>query len=137
MRNLHLLNEYRRTDLEVLVRFVTVGDETCEVFELPSPVDGKMLRVIASSGGGWDHVSVSRRNRCPNWPEMSHVKNLFFRPDETVMQLHVPASDHVNDHEFCLHLWRPQDAEIPRPPKWMVGGMSRAEAEAAAEAAGV
>jgi hypothetical protein len=44
---------------------------------------------------------------------MAFVKRLFFRDDETAMQLHVPASDHVNQHPYCLHLWRPQaDEEI-------------------------
>ena len=26
--------------------------------------------VIASDGAGWEHVSVSRRDRCPTWDEM-------------------------------------------------------------------
>jgi hypothetical protein len=77
---------------------------------------------MASSEFGWEHVSVSRINRCPNWPEMSHIKTLFFKDDETVMQLHVPSSDHINEHPNCLHLWRPTSTEIPRPFDWMVGG---------------
>ena len=96
---------------------------------VPSPIDKAMLRVIASCDYGWEHVSVSRANRCPNWPEMSHVKNLFFEDDETVMQLHVPTQDHVNDHQNCLHLWRPTQQEIPRPHAWMVGGMTPEQAE--------
>jgi len=65
------------------------------------------MRVMASAGMGWDHVSISRQNRCPNWPEMEHIKRLFFRDDETAMQLHVPPSDHISIHPYCLHLWRP------------------------------
>lgn len=98
-----------------------VGDETCGVFEVPSPIDHAPLRVIASSGEGWDHVSVSRRNRTPNYPEMQVIYRLFFREDETAMQLHVPETDHVNCHPNCLHLWRPLDTEIPRPDAYMVG----------------
>lgn len=76
------------------------------------------LNAICSWSGGWDHVSVSRSDRVPNWGEMEAVKHAFFRDDETAMQLHVPAKDHVNNHEYCLHLWRPNDGrEIPRPPK--------------------
>lgn len=74
------------------------------------------LRCIASWGGGWDHVSVSLPTRCPMWPEMEAVKRLFFRRDETAMQLHVPPAEHVDCHPHRLHLWRPQHAEIPRPP---------------------
>ena len=80
----------------------------------------KTLRVIASIGGDWDHVSVSLSHRCPTWQEMDYVKRIFFRDDETVMQLHVPPADHVNYHNYCLHMWRPQKDEIPRPPSWMV-----------------
>ncbi len=98
-----------------------VGDETCGSFSIPSPIDQQQLFVIASCGAGWDHVSVSRKKRTPNWPELEFVRKLFFREGETVMQLHVPESEHVNLHENCLHLWRPQDQPIPTPPSWMVG----------------
>lgn len=90
------------------------------------------MHIIASSGGGWEHVSVSRKNRCPNWPEMSHVRALFFRDEETVVEYHVPKADHVSVHDYCLHLWRSTTTDFPRPPKWMVGGVSKAEAEAEA-----
>ncbi len=77
------------------------------------------LRIIATAGDQclpWEHVSVSLAGRCPTWGEMAYVKSLFWRPDETVMQLHVPDADHKNYHPYCLHLWRPLNAEIPRPP---------------------
>ncbi len=121
MRNLHLLDAYRETGPGVIKHWGWAGDETCGMFHVPSPIDGGDLRVVASSDEGWDHVSVSRPNRCPNWPEMEHIKRLFFRDDETAMQLHVPPSHHINIHPNCLHLWRPHKAEIPRPPGWMVG----------------
>ena len=79
-------------------------------------MDGALLLVIASNDAGWDHVSVSRRNRCPNWTEMEHVAGLFFRDDEVAMQLHLPRTDHINVHPHCLHWWRPHDQPIPRPP---------------------
>jgi len=97
-----------------------IGDDGGS-FLIPSPVDAAPMCVIASFGLGWDHVSVSRRNRCPNWPEMEHVKRLFFRPGEVAMQLHVPAEQHINLHPNTLHIWRPNDGrEIPLPPPFMV-----------------
>lgn len=87
------------------------------------------LMVIASRGGeihkpeqgwNWDHVSVSRPDRCPTWPEMCWVKDLFFKPDEVAMQLH-PVAEYINNHPFCLHLWRPLDATVPLPPSILVG----------------
>ena len=77
------------------------------------------LLVIASSGDlevPWQHVSVSRRDRCPTWREMDRVKRLFWDDDEAVMQLHVPRTEHVNIHPRCLHLWRPLLVPIPLPP---------------------
>ncbi len=79
------------------------------------------LRVIASHGGGWDHVSVSLPKRCPNWTEMEFIKRMFFGADEIAMQLHVEPKDHISIHSNCLHIWRPQNAEIPMPPSLMVG----------------
>jgi len=68
----------------------------------------KGMTVRTSDGGGWDHVSVSFKTRCPTWGEMCQVKNWCFEPHEAVMQLHPPESDYRNFHEFSLHLWRPQ-----------------------------
>jgi hypothetical protein len=118
MRDLNALNRHR---LDCTATHGWSGDAKSGAFRVESPIDGGALHIIASADCGWDHVSVSRQNRCPNWPEMSYVKELFFKHDETVMQLHVPATDHVNFHPHCLHLWRPHAQEIPRPPIWMVG----------------
>ena len=76
--------------------------------------------VQASIGGGWDHVSISIGHRCPNWFEMQFIKNMFFEDSDIVMQLHVPESDHINLHHYCLHLWKPQNDKIPLPPIYMV-----------------
>lgn len=119
MRDLRVLDAYRLIAVEVEL-YGGISGHGNGVFELPSPIDGQSLRVIASNGDGWDHVSVSRANRCPNWPEMEFIKRRFFKDDETVMQLHVPPSEHINFHPNCLHLWRPHNTTIPRPPPWMV-----------------
>jgi hypothetical protein len=80
------------------------------------------LAVFAGSGMGWDHISVSTATRCPTWAEMEAVARVFFKDDEVAMQLHVPASDHINNHPFTLHWWRPLSKlrKIPLPPKVMV-----------------
>jgi hypothetical protein len=128
MRNLNLLDRYR-----LIIPGAFIGDRTCGAFEFSSKTDGQSLRVIASSDCGWDHVSVSRTNRCPNWPEMEQVRRLFFKDEEAAMQYHAPVADYVDGskfgHPFCLHLWRPHGAPLPVPPKWMVGGMHPDEAE--------
>ena len=80
------------------------------------------LKVIASDGeeSGWDHVSVSLEHRCPNWDEMCFVKDLFFDEGETVVQFHPAKSDYINNHKYCLHMWRPVDLPLPLPDQIMV-----------------
>lgn len=85
------------------------------------PFEGRLLLVIASNGQLWEHVSVSLKNRCPNWREMCFVKDFFWEPEEIVMQLHPPKSQHVNMHPYCLHLWRPIGIDIPAPPPILIG----------------
>jgi hypothetical protein len=105
------------------------SDDTCAnngAFCVPY-LNGE-LNVICSDGMGWDHVSVSTPTRCPTWEEMCFIKELFFRDDEWVMQLHPAKAENISYHPFCLHLWRPQAAAIPLPPPETVGpkGATRA-----------
>lgn len=72
--------------------------------------------VIASNGGGWDHVSISSKSRTPTWEVMAKVKDIFFESNEVVMQLHPAKENYVNLSEHCLHLWKPQNEAIPVPP---------------------
>ncbi len=87
---------------------------------------GENLFIIASSGDHtagieWEHVSVSTRRRCPNWIEMCFVKDLFWDEEEAVMQVHPPKSRWINNHPYCLHMWRPTSQDIPLPPDIAVG----------------
>jgi hypothetical protein len=82
----------------------------------------KGLSVQFSNGAGWEHVSVSRRSKCPSYEDMDLVKRAFWGAADVVMQLHVSADRHVNCHPYCLHLWRPiWKHEIPLPPAILVG----------------
>lgn len=77
------------------------------------------LRLVVSDQGGWEHVSVTvlKKKRLPSWTEMCHVKALWWKPDEVVIQYHPAEEDYVNMHDLCLHLWRPINQSIPTPPK--------------------
>lgn len=94
--------------------------EFCGYFQSKSKITGQTLRIIASSDEGWDHVSVSLPNRCPNWHEMEQVKRLFFKDDEVAWQYHVTPDEHIDIHPYCLHIWRKHDFEMPLPPVEMV-----------------
>lgn len=88
-------------------------------------VKGRRVRIIASDGLGWQHVSVSLygSQQSPSWAVMCEIKDLFWEPEDTVMQLHPPRSIWVNMHPGCLHLWRPtsEGVSIPLPQPLMVG----------------
>lgn len=125
MKDLRELNKYR---IEVNL------PDACYVGPKDAPIDQSRngcfvlernnveLRIIAGSGVGWDHISVSTENRCPTWEEMEYVARLFFKTDEIAMQLHVPEKDYINNHPFVLHWWRPISKlkKIPLPPKSLV-----------------
>ena len=116
MKNLNYLNQYRQDARRL---YGTNGDEHNGVFKVF--VNGRPFLVIASNGGGWEHVSVTpcnqKRKSCPTWEEMCQIKAMFFEPEECVVEYHPAASDYVNNHEYCLHLWRPIGQTLITPPK--------------------
>ena len=77
--------------------------------------------IIFSWGGGWDHVSMSFRNRIPTWDEMCWLKDTFFDEEEVVVQYHPAKSQHVNCHPNCLHLWQKQGEQFITPPMLLIG----------------
>lgn len=82
------------------------------------------LNFILSWGAGWEHCSVSitdRYKRCPSWEQMCFIKDSFWNDDECCIEYHPAKKDYVNNHEYCLHIWKPIDQEIPTPPSLMVG----------------
>ncbi len=89
---------------------------------------GKLLKVMASDGrdwpdsigedvAAWEHVSVSTQTRCPTWEEMTFIRHCFWKPDELVVEYHMPVEEHINLHPYTLHLWRPVAFQMPVPPK--------------------
>jgi hypothetical protein len=99
------------------------------VFVFTKFFDGKYREItcIVSDGKGWEHVSVTvalkngNPMRCATWEEMCFVKDQFWNRDEAVVQFHPPESDYINNHPFCLHLWKPSDREFRLPPANLVG----------------
>ena len=72
----------------------------------PKRVSEAAAVVFGSNENGWEHVSVSFRDRCPTWDEMCVAKDVFWKPDEACMELHPPEAEYVNIHKYCLHIWR-------------------------------
>lgn len=114
----HVPNKYRERRHPLLKSDDSIGNNGFFIFER----DGYEIRCQASSGMGWEHVSVSiNRSRTPSWEQMCIVKDLFWDKEDTVIQYHPPESKYVNCHPFVLHLWRPLDFEIPVPDTILVG----------------
>lgn len=113
------LEEIKKTP-RLMVLFAGEDGGMAEAFLLSSK-KARPATVVFSWGGGWDHVSVGFRNRTPTWEEMCEVKNMFFHPEEVAWEYHPMDSEYVNNHPYCLHIWRYQQEGIPMPPTWMVG----------------
>jgi len=79
------------------------------------------MAIVASWGGGWEHVSASFKNRCPTLDEMCAIKDIFWHDEECVAQYHPPKSVYVNCHPYCLHLWKKAGSEYETPPALFVG----------------
>lgn len=88
-------------------------------------INSERVKIIASDGGGWQHVSVSledRPSRTPRWDIMCMVKDLFWDDEDVVAQFHPRMSEYINNHSGCLHLWKCIDGrEFPTPPTYMIG----------------
>lgn len=80
----------------------------------------KSVTIVASWNGGWEHVSISMNKRCPTWDEMCMVKDIFWDEEECVIQYHPPKSVYVNNHPYCLHLWKKVGVKFELPPKEFV-----------------
>jgi hypothetical protein len=110
------------------------------MFKLTNQRVETYLMVIATDGDGappdqpsfhWEHVSChvkydtgksGIKERTPSWDEMCLIKELFFDPEERVMQFHPPAAEYVNNHTSVLHLWKPiNEIDIAWPDPILVG----------------
>ena len=107
------------------------SDESCGfngAFSFALPGEARRIFCIASDSSEqpdglvlprWQHVSVSfgQNTKTPCWEIMCKVKDLFFEPEDVVMQLHPAKSRYISLHNGCLHLWRPLEEKIPLPPE--------------------
>lgn len=61
----------------------------------------------------YNHVSIAPLDgHTPTWDEMCVVKDLFFREDEEVVQIHPVKENYVNLKKNCLHLWQRTDGTM-------------------------
>lgn len=73
-----------------------------------------------------EHVSVSHKNphRLLTWEQMCRIKDMFFYPDEMVVQIHPPEELYLHgfkERDNVLHLWRPMNGDfsiLNEPERW-------------------
>lgn len=81
--------------------------------------------------GLMEHVSVSsyKHRQLPTWTHMCRLKDIFFYPDEMVVQIHPKEDRYLHGVrrlggkplENVLHLWRPMNGDfsiLNRPEEW-------------------
>lgn len=91
------------------------------------------LRILTEpevhDGLTWWHISVSARERwgkppvqrVPSYDELCAVKRVFIGDAAMAIQVFPKASEHVNIHPHCLHLWSPL-GHSPLPDfRWHAG----------------
>jgi hypothetical protein len=99
----------------------TAADGNNGSFRIKTLKFAKPFLAIASDGELWEHVSVSTPHATPSWSAMCFIKDLFWDPEDCVVQYHPPQSTYVNNHTHCLHLWRKIGSEFELPPSCLVG----------------
>ncbi len=75
-------------------------------------LDEPLLTLIISEneeldGEYWRHISIAHQQRMPTYEELTNAKRQFAGADERGYLIFPPEKDHVNIHEFALHIFCP------------------------------
>lgn len=62
----------------------------------------------------WVHASVSRPDRMPDYDDLKLVHGAVFGAG-WAYQVFTPPADHINIHEYCLHLFGRLDGAAALP----------------------
>lgn len=86
--------------------------------------DGSVIVTNAPQDDGhdWVHASVAWRDRMPTYADLKWLHAAVFG-DGWAYQVFAPPSDHVNIHEYALHLWGRADG-LPALPDFTHGSGS-------------
>jgi hypothetical protein len=59
------------------LRIEAEGDDGLAATLIYPMIKPGAIFIVASWGGGWEHVSISLKRRCQNWDEMCLIKDIF------------------------------------------------------------
>lgn len=85
------------------------------------PITRKQYWCKFTRAYGWEHLTVSGKNKVPDWNVMCAVKDIFWEDEELCIQYHPKKSQYINNHENCLHIWRPLFTDLPEPDQFLIG----------------
>ena len=71
-------------------KFLQIGKTGLDGFSgiFVDPVERKNYFFVFSWGGGWEHLSVSQKNKTPSWDVMCRIKDIFWTEDECCVEYH-------------------------------------------------
>jgi hypothetical protein len=70
---------------------------------------------IEQDGKRWQHVSLARPDRLPDYDDLTFVKRHWIGEDKYAYQVFPPKAKHVNIHPNCLHLFSCLDGDAVLP----------------------
>jgi hypothetical protein len=78
--------------------------------------DGMVIVTVAEfDGAEWIHASISHPHRMPIYADLMLLYHAAFAGAGQAYQIFVPEDEHVNIHEFALHLWGRLDGKPALP----------------------
>lgn len=63
------------------------------------------MSVLCSVDGGYMHMSIALPHRYPTWDEILSVRKWAFPDDMECVLVLARASEYVNVHKNCFHVW--------------------------------
>lgn len=103
-------------------------------FWYDDPVTGKRYNCRLHNHDGWEHLSVSGKNKVPSYEIMCKLKDICFKDEETCVEYHPAKSEYVNNAEYTLHIWKPKGHDIEHPNSILVGLPGNVSGKQVAEA---
>jgi hypothetical protein len=109
-----------------------------KVWGVPEPFGPDGWRMVSLGGRGsvivttsdvpgdpyeWTHASIAYQTVVPTYEELCRLKEAVWGDDGYAYQVFVPVSEHVNIHEFALHLWGRADGAPVLPEFTRLAGV--------------
>jgi hypothetical protein len=81
---------------------------------------------LRESGNEWIHISLSRKDRMPDWKDLVTARQGFLEPTAYAYLVFPPEDKYVNIHKTCLHIYSRLDGlpELPDFHMEIVSGIN-------------